>query len=783
MHNGGIKSFNFHSSPRMVPHTCKPEVRFVEFSIEKFVPYGKKSKNAAMDQSTFSRNLTNDEQKCIDKYFHSSSDVSWIPSLIAFPSFQALPSLVSTVRHSFRTKMFVDAMQRLQAVSPSMVKAEIASRPYNECGTSQDKIGQGSAFHLSIDGASDSSFQVSSDQILEFNPSLHRQHNDVPKPKPHCFLFSEGSTTINSFGSVSISYVPVLQHKGHKGREVVSQAYNVLATAGPIHVYTSGFSPKASSKLTMKMKDAISEASGALKPVDNIGCPQSNVCAYAVKNVLENGKHASQTNSDKLNQKVLEYSTKEINDDMQCFPASPVDKSSNTEIEIELNSRVTHLIEHGIVPETPMLNTDNYSPLDEKKAFSSFSWFGEKDGRALSQMHVNKLSVDESRSQPDVLGVNACKSNLRRQIDTSLNVLYEKGMETLKSTIDEGKNDQIARIEHETDLTPLAKASSQTSGVDWKPNSGGASNSVFQVTKYKRLCKYVNEVGKLPASFAEGRIELIETAFASTMSIQDTKKRRKDGRNEKAMQDVDAFFEEEAEVSEDAPFSEDEVIDEKSDQYDDSFIDDRPNLTEVSTTAESSGNDMMAFYRRSLLSQSPIVVPGKLTATSHESFSSEAAESCSPGKEKNNTVNPQDGSCSISRLDGSNSLIGYRRSGNTALSVEPDNYKERCSARIESRKRKLIFRLPPADTIEENSQPRCETQKANVEHASPNRQLGLSKLDTNHSCDDDFYQSLDLDEVEAQAAKLLRYRSESLMSKSQATAQTDGASPSFDLGI
>ncbi|KAJ6360671.1 hypothetical protein OIU77_004646 [Salix suchowensis] len=41
MHNGGINSFSFHSSSRMIPHIFKPEVQFVEISIEQYVPRGK----------------------------------------------------------------------------------------------------------------------------------------------------------------------------------------------------------------------------------------------------------------------------------------------------------------------------------------------------------------------------------------------------------------------------------------------------------------------------------------------------------------------------------------------------------------------------------------------------------------------------------------------------------------------------------------------------------------------------------------------------------------------
>ncbi|KAK3036008.1 hypothetical protein RJ639_031181 [Escallonia herrerae] len=118
MRNGGMNSFNFHSSPRMIPHIFKPEVQFVELSIEQFVPRGKKVKDDQnIETPLYKDKLTDAEADLVMKYFPDTKENTWRPSLIAFPHFQAFPSRVHEVVHSFRTGMLIDTMQCLQGLS------------------------------------------------------------------------------------------------------------------------------------------------------------------------------------------------------------------------------------------------------------------------------------------------------------------------------------------------------------------------------------------------------------------------------------------------------------------------------------------------------------------------------------------------------------------------------------------------------------------------------------------------------------------------------------------
>lgn len=142
MQNGGMNSFNFHCSPRMVslttgiqitylaadvctytfclrkllqiPHLLKPELQFVELSIEKFIRPAKKVKVDSPQQPEFRERLVDAEAALLGKYFLSNEAIK--PSLVAFPYFQTCPSRVHRVMHSSRTGWLIDAMQLLRGL-------------------------------------------------------------------------------------------------------------------------------------------------------------------------------------------------------------------------------------------------------------------------------------------------------------------------------------------------------------------------------------------------------------------------------------------------------------------------------------------------------------------------------------------------------------------------------------------------------------------------------------------------------------------------------------------
>lgn len=724
MHNGGVKSFNFHCSPRMVPHIFKPQVQYLEMSIDQFVHRGKKVTNSNMDRSPFLSTISTEERNIIAKYFPQTADVTWQPSLIAFPSFQVLPSQVSRVRHSFKTaSMFIDAMQDLQGLSlfkannDAFIEVDPSSQPHNELNASGDNIGQGSVLHCTISDVGGSPFQASTCQMLE--DVVLEDHHDVPKPKPHCFLFSKDYVTVSSLGSVLIAYVPAIQRRGSKKFQGFSTVTRSLFPGGPKSNHSSLCSLMTSETPTIHVENPKIKASSDLKETCN--GPPSNLIAQAIQNDQQSKKHVYKSPGCEQNHQDIE-------------------KSTNEAADIELSPRLTHFIEDGVVPESPVINVNLLCP------------------RNVENILFPTRPLEETS-------------------------MHERKMTGVENTMIDANEKNVISPANEAVHTP--NTMNQRSSDDWKCSSGEASNSFFKDHKYKRLCKHGDVGRKLPIKTLEKKFELVEAACGSSIRAHENKLNFRNGENENSIKHVDAFIDEEAELSCDASVSEDEAVDEKNDQYDDSFIDDRINPTEGSTEAENSGIDMTAFYRRSLLTQSPILLPGKYLTTSGETLSSGTVGSCSPEKRRNLTATPQRFIQSVNQLDHQNSTIGNAASG-TAASDEASR-PERCSDKLESRKRKLIFR--PSATILEEIPP------ANAGSA-PDHPVKVGPSDTHFSCDDDFYLGIDFDEVEAQATKLLRCRSDLSFRESEdvvhdrASTQIDEGtgigficSPLFDLGI
>jgi len=107
--------FEYHASPRMVPHVYKPEAKYVKLTIEKYIRCSNKTRIAVKEASPTPWKMSQEDSQLIARYFGGCTEDVWRLSLIAFPKFQLYSSVVHKVPHSFRTTdMFTDAMQQLQ---------------------------------------------------------------------------------------------------------------------------------------------------------------------------------------------------------------------------------------------------------------------------------------------------------------------------------------------------------------------------------------------------------------------------------------------------------------------------------------------------------------------------------------------------------------------------------------------------------------------------------------------------------------------------------------------
>ncbi|KAF6147897.1 hypothetical protein GIB67_014477 [Kingdonia uniflora] len=706
MRNGGMNSFEFHSSPRMIPHICKPELQFVEFSIERYVPRGKKVKNNPMHKSTYTDNLSDAETKLMAAYFPPSSGDTWKPSLIAFPHFQTFPSRVHKVMHSFRTGTLIDTMQCLQGLSFSQysktlqVEGEMYSSPILEAQNiaENDRIEEGEInFHDS---------QKAHLPYHSSSPLVKHELPDFPAQYPprHFFLYGGDFASVNSLGTVSISFVPSLPvTKTSLSFERVGLFNNKQ------NLCPSQTSPEG---------NAESDFEGAKKNVCSTPCPKQN--SIDSEDIVVG-------TPDSTGKKVLVSLANEPITEFECMEMSP---------------RLTNMAEEGVVPESPICETHRYFP--EKQP---------RDNIYASSGQLNSGLI----STTPLVKINSCASS--------------------------GGNHSCSPIINEEIRTPLVDLTNSCS-KDWHLSSGESSKSVQQVPSFRRLRKFGESVRRLKESLGD---PIANLKRSTTTTIRPSLMKHKECM-ENPVINVNGFIEEEAEVSADAEVSDDEE-EGMNCSFDDSFIDDRVNPTAAGTEAEASGVDMMAIYRRSLLSQSPMEgQPHRSTYFSPDILPfrtiPDESGSCSSGKISRSSMTPGNGIQSAYGSAVRSSVSCQMEAGEpSGLLPGQEERKKEC------RKRKLSFCQVGYET--------SSLQPQRLFHSKATHEVSLPCQVKNNECngemfyDDQFYDDLDLDALEAQATKILSRKLQLSQQQKQPVISTHPIqnhldflnSPSFDLGI
>lgn len=372
---------------------------------------------------------------------------------------------------------------------------------------------------------------VSTGKVLDVEFGSHSPHHDIQKPKPHCFIFDEGSITVNSLGSVFIAYVPVLQHKGSKDSEDILTGNASFTEVPKPECASDACYLKVSGKETMHVEDPKVKASTDLQQSNN--GPSSYYFIQAVQNEREkNVKHVFKTPGCMLKRRESDEPDIGINSCMEDFLPSSVGRNEAT--DIELSPRLTLFMKEGIVPESPVLNIDHHVATVDKRSSLSLSLEVDKDTKCQTLIHVNKPYRDRLVSQSVVTLDSLCEINSRTHVIDPPNTvrisgapfretsMFEKETKRVENTMFEGTNDNnIAYPINEAVHTP--DSIKHSSSEDWKCNSGEASIPFFQASKYKRLRKHGDVVRKLPAKTLDRRFKLAEKAGASTMNSQDDK--------------------------------------------------------------------------------------------------------------------------------------------------------------------------------------------------------------------------------------------------------------------
>ncbi|URD88700.1 HELICc [Musa troglodytarum] len=695
-----------------VPHICKPEVQFVELSIEQFIPRGKKIKEESGHQSPFLNKISKEEHDLISRYFNPSKKDTWRPSLIAFPSFQTFPSAVHIVRHSFKTTMMlIDAMQRLEGLSFSKAKkdlmVEVAASSQSISDTTKD------CSDVQTDAPEDL-LQGRTSDIEEpasgTSRSKDRSGATICTPPAHRFLFGGDFVKVNALGGVSIPSVPVLPLEGSVIYEIIRRNKKE---------FPSQEKNEITSKVSSLVHDGLPSEDALDLPL-NAETHSPNIDVQEERGRIN---AVSQTPVLKQNAELTEVKIAETPGDQEKDTTSTlVGESSKIFSCVELSPRLTLFIETGIVPESPI------STCKVDKVHAGLT------SAESASMHQNKVLVDRAPSSTIMLD-NVLKNELPVLSSNSPNVSKLLGNMDLYNTegnvIDMDMKESASPLVAEMQI-PLVNPVSSTD--EWQMSSGG--------------------------------------------------------RKQKANKYFDNFIEEEAEVSEDAEVSVDEEDDEHDDKYEDSFIDDRTNPTEAGSQTEINGGDMLAFYRRSLLTQSPMETLPKCLVDSVSSRAT-GSGSCSSAKVHSSLQTPQNGLQSSNHSSGRYSISCQADSKQgylTTMCGRESSIQRESSSKLESRKRKLSFHNAcsvPARNCQLEGTVHAEPSGKEFSHYQP----GGAGIDNDVFCDDEFYQSIDLDAVEAQATELLRYKSSLHVDEPPATDLNIPAGinevdhPSFDLGL
>ncbi|XP_022152476.1 DEAD-box ATP-dependent RNA helicase FANCM [Momordica charantia] len=763
MQNGGMNSFNFHGCPRMISHAIRPEVQFVKMSIKQFVRPGKKVKDDHTAQTTlFKKKLTDVETKLLLKYFHPCED-TWRPSLIAFPHFQTFPSRTHAVMHSSRTMVLIDTMQHLEGLHFSRDSEAIS---VEEKSCIRELFGAG---HIEkcYGGKRGSLNEVNASKAELDGPLVHPEVLPPPNPaENNCisdYCFSKHSINIDHFGSdfVSVdamgkdqmSHSPVFSTKNFLHPNSVAAGSKILLSSE-----LGSCSVRTAQDLTVQTEAVNKPTTSQTKFLQDeiLSSPETdgvNVLEDKAMNQIETIHQTAISNRTLFNKG---DSASEMPVVLEIEPQFPLADECSI-IETQLSPRLTNLVKSGFVPDSPIDDCGNSSRQRIYEfTIPEFILPVQVDGEQLLKSPSLGTSERINCNGGSCAGDDVFLST--GEVQPSL--LKENDSVIIKSRA------SISPVADETQ-TPLAIIASSCGSEDWHLVPGEKSSSIQKPRKFKRLRKIGDvEKNENMESMVGTLVPPMANIVGTFSSTRPTKKKKRDG--ERRLDDnVRAFIEEEAEVTSDATISEDEEDDKIKSSFD-SFIDDRVSASGGTCTQDETGRpDMMAVYRRSLLSQSPF---GRLTSPLSARVAETESENSS-GKTLNifhSTLKEH--------VNQSSEYVKMNRSPEVVTSATGC-----CSraAEVESRKKILTF-------YASESVPKLSLEKL-FEFEVTGRE-SMNDVDLNGNVlndDDEFYESLDLDAVEAQAKLFLEKKVElpqMMVPQKQKSFDLD-TSPSFDLGI
>ncbi|BFI25467.1 fanconi anemia group M protein [Marchantia polymorpha subsp. ruderalis] len=527
-------------------------------------------------------------------------------------------------------------------------------------------------------------------------------------------------------------------------------------------------------------------------------------------------------------------------------PSSPVSKPLLDHSHISSSP----VLKTPCVPKLPDVQQASITSLEflqqhQKSPVTPLTTLGPVFSKRDSQSQINRLSTDSQKKKTPVSSflcringmsptgkfLNFSEFGLEDSLhEDRSNFSREKSLATRIVQLSPDGHDDAGNFT-ECLTTPQGRSTKSPSEV-WEITEGKAgSASVKKPRRLKRLCK-AGEKANGPSPLRK----LKQLKKVVTEDLRGGKRflpQSKAGRNHRKLR-VREFLDDEAEVSDDTELSDQSDSEDMEDMEEeaDGFID------TAATQALNGAVDMMAVYRRSLLTQSPAEHAsgqfGHLLQTSSTLCSDEtprSSEQTSPsdasGSPGPSLGLPIDHSSPI-RIDSGGKTPALRQNGmangriSKSLSISSSIINED-QRKLELRKRKLSFLSNPGTANETeaslySSQKERElNSKADFDLVDARELQATIPIDidkqrnTVAEFEDDLFDGVDLDALEAEAAQTCRIRSQKNVNLHHAdvaaslgvlTAQVSGTTasrsrllsrlpnddkyggcPSFDLGI
>ncbi|XP_021748294.1 DEAD-box ATP-dependent RNA helicase FANCM-like isoform X2 [Chenopodium quinoa] len=895
MRNGGMNSFTFHCSPRMLPHHLKPELQFVELSIEKFIRPVKKVKVDSPQQPKFRERLTEAESALLEKYFLSNEAIK--PSLVAFPFFQTCPSRVHRIMHSSRSGWLIDAMQLLRGL-PSNTGENCGldfprSTRYLITGSVEKYTENGRDILDPLDYSA-APKEKSYSEVSSFGPSVAEEKHmlnspdrllEIPVPLPVILPSNKVTMLDSSAQDVCEAHSRVRSHlpAGDKNCDAAEVDSIIVLTSPDDQICADesigcetadATEPKspATPAAECDLDNAYSDFSPRLTSFIESGVVPESPLSDAGEGIIVSKKEDNVVDWNSGEEKdkshvqepvlspncgtLLTIASKEIT--VTSSPQTIEVRPGGSEMSLGLPDGLLKLGDTFQPPSSPEFQTPSRNKTKSSCAEDWCMSSGKQSGSNERLLRLKRLrrigdfakekqqiSVKEkpthssvevsfeftddhhktvrhnkgegivlSKKEDDVVDWHSSEDKDENRVpEPELSPKACGNLSTISSKeIIVGSSPQtreVRPLENEMSLglpdgllklggtfqppsspefrSPLQNITNSSCDEDWHMSSGkqsGSSERPFRLKRLRRIGDFVKE--KQQISVKEKSIHSsIEVAFKVTDKTRHNKVK-------KPFEDARDFIDEEAEVSSEdvVPDSEDEVNNEDSDAYEESFIDDQSDPAVGSGQTEDSKMDMMAIYRRSLLTQSPFQEQQKhFSVVTPESLPSvttmtEGGESIG----KTCTLQTPQGSLKSRNISTRNSV------GSCLNSIACEGIKSGSSnslvnvANTESSKRKMIsnraFTLP-AKNLEKEF---CSDSALPSKEAPLPYQCNGIDAECASLLDDQFYEGLDLDELEAQAAKLLSQRTGSSVQRRKISEPLPQDSalvnpPSFDLGI